>query len=1224
MKRQLLLAALFVAGALGMRAQTDVTDTYIQNAGFDTAGDFLTSNISNTAATSAGSVSEWTSEGSSSWCYGGCIEFGSTSGKINNATIPSTNSDGEASGGALCISGAWDDGSGYLDYYQNVTLPAGNYTLTMPVNNVGQNSNFRLSYFGFTTDDNTYAGTVTSFPANTWTTNTIYFSLAEETTGKLTIGFGWNNVGSGNTPKLVVDYVKAMYTNYTSTLQSTIDRANLLYTRVNTEDTDAASTLKSAINDAQDVLDAADNTVSYQTTIDDAVTTLQSAISTAQSAITLLSGEDITFMLENADFESSTAVTGGITTYDYDAAKNGTSFSRMQVVEGWTIASNANGKSAGVFEFGSSAFLGSTGTTYTLASVSSSASEEKALGIVAVWSGTAQYKQSVTLPAGRYVVTVPVYNTAGATAFSKNLIGFVEDGGTEHLATATTYSVGSWTTETVTFDLNAETSGYMSLGYTAANAGSGNMPHLFIDNVTVTYTSAANAYTQTVASAKETINSSTYANVTGTEETALQSLIDADASAYTVEQYFTAIDNINAAVATFTAAKASYDEYAAENATATLLSTDVSSVTTVTSAETALTTAHEINVLNYTQVNSLNYTDAATTASDLFGDWTDNNVNSSQKEQHWDGTSTTTYFEQSDGYSSSDAWTMSRSQTLTLPAGSYVLKVATRASASADATISVAVDGGSTITTQSGHHGDTGLGITTAGVADYTANTGEEDTENVYANSNAGRGWEWRYIPFTLSAEGNVTLTFSGSCDGVLYQYIGFADVTLLADATATASLPLTVAKTTLKAAIASAQAIVTAAANVGDDAFQIPTSAQTTLSEAIATAQNTYDNSTATADELTSATSTLNTAITTYNNAELNDPGTGTKYYIKVATTGHAKEGNAVVAELGSTGTNNPTGYSFKASAAPADYLAQAWTFTKVSGNNYYISITMPAGEVYLTNGTNNGSAAGWADSQIQGILDADKAMAFTIASSGVDGKYNIYNTTTNSTIACQSGGALYTESGNADFAFAVASQATVGVAVGAGKYATRIFPFKPTLGDGIKAYTCDAVDGTTLTLTEATEPAANTPYILENTGSDDYSATLTAYGTASTTTYTSGLLTGTLVSSGEVPTSDTSNSYYVLQTQNEKQAFYIVKDEAIDLVAYRAYLTVPASTEVKAFFFGNDEADAINGVSTDASANATLEGVYSVNGVRQNSLQKGVNILRMSDGTTRKVIVK
>ena len=37
-----------------------------------------------------------------------------------------------------------------------------------------------------------------------------------------------------------------------------------------------------------------------------------------------------------------------------------------------------------------------------------------------------------------------------------------------------------------------------------------------------------------------------------------------------------------------------------------------------------------------------------------------------------------------------------------------------------------------------------------------------------------------------------------------------------------------------------------------------------------------------------------------------------------------------------------------------------------------------------------------------------------------------------------------------------------------------------------------------------------------------------------------------------------------------------------------------------------------------------AILDAIYSINGQRLNSLQKGVNILRYSDGTVRKVVIK
>ena len=41
-------------------------------------------------------------------------------------------------------------------------------------------------------------------------------------------------------------------------------------------------------------------------------------------------------------------------------------------------------------------------------------------------------------------------------------------------------------------------------------------------------------------------------------------------------------------------------------------------------------------------------------------------------------------------------------------------------------------------------------------------------------------------------------------------------------------------------------------------------------------------------------------------------------------------------------------------------------------------------------------------------------------------------------------------------------------------------------------------------------------------------------------------------------------------------------------------------------------------------ATGNVKTEAIYDVNGVRQNSLTKGINIVKMSDGTTKNIIKK
>ena len=377
---------------------------------------------------------------------------------------------------------------------------------------------------------------------------------------------------------------------------------------------------------------------------------------------------------------------------------------------------------------------------------------------------------------------------------------------------------------------------------------------------------------------------------------------------------------------------------------------------------------------------------------------------------------------------------------------------------------------------------------------------------------------------------------------------------------------------------------------NEGVGAFQIPISAGTTLASAKSTAQGVYDNGDATLEEITTATSTLNTAIETYNATTLNAPNAEKHYNIIVASTGHTKENNAVVEILGATGANNPTGYSFNASATPNVNYAQAVKFTQVSGNNYNISFETSEGVVYLTYGALNGSAAGWKNSQIQGTTDSAKKGEFKIAATATANVFNIYNTITNSTIACQDGGALYTEAGNADFTIAEASQATVDMTIDENvKYATRIFPFTPVLPSGVVAYSCESADGDVLNLGDpVATPAANTPYILyaENGYTGD---ALTGWGTAAATTVTAGLLTGVYV---ETPAPVGS---YVLQN-NSKVGFYVVAEGKQPTVgANRCYLT-DGNTARSAFFFGGN----ITGVdNVEAASEATLkDGKYLENG--------------------------
>ena len=415
-------------------------------------------------------------------------------------------------------------------------------------------------------------------------------------------------------------------------------------------------------------------------------------------------------------------------------------------------------------------------------------------------------------------------------------------------------------------------------------------------------------------------------------------------------------------------------------------------------------------------------------------------------------------------------------------------------------------------------------------------------------------------------------------------------------------------------ASITSAQAIVDNGTNVGNGVFQIPVSAQTTLNSAIVQATEDVEDEVTTATSVLDIKGTIEEAVATYNNSELNAPDAEKLYNIVVSTAGHAKENNPIIIIPGDTGDNNPTGYMLNANLGQNDNLSQAFTFTKVEGNNYKISAKVGGEDVYLTNGNKNGSAASWKNSQIQATTDAEKAMSFKIAASSTEGSFNIYNTDTESTIACQNGGNIYTEAGNADFSVAEVSKPSFEVNTTVAGWGTLMLPFAVAdLPEGVNAYTCSEINGNVLELEEVYELEANKPYLIK--GAWDETLTGDAQGTA--LTYTDGVFTG--VYADQKAPADS----YVLLKKDKKLGFYkVVADHEPTVTAYHAYLTVPSGESAReAFFFGDNQTTAISALKALSEGNAEI---YNTNGMRIPSLQKGMNIIKTADGAIRKIMVK
>ncbi|MBQ7461931.1 MAG: hypothetical protein IJS63_06700 [Bacteroidaceae bacterium] len=322
----------------------------------------------------------------------------------------------------------------------------------------------------------------------------------------------------------------------------------------------------------------------------------------------------------------------------------------------------------------------------------------------------------------------------------------------------------------------------------------------FQESVAASYLAAG--YAPLVQDAQAVLADEAYANVTGNERTALETAIAATPS--TIAEYEAAVDALNNAVAAFKAAKANYDIYATERALADAISTDIT-VPAPDTAEDALVQFRALKVAEFNYVANA-YPYSATSKIGDFSTWErTGTVNGSEKNefealtsQHWSGNAMT-YYEQPAGGWGANAWTANYTKTTTLPAGTYVIKVAARA-ASGSNTVAKITCSASSIEGPIFNFGDTGKGITITGEASFD--------EGDFCNGGAGRGWVWNYLPFTLTAETEVTMTVVAEangthqwfsvCDGELLSKTNIATAVAYNDASANAITDVEVANVTI------------------------------------------------------------------------------------------------------------------------------------------------------------------------------------------------------------------------------------------------------------------------------------------------------------------------------------------------------------------------------------------------------------------------------------------
>ncbi len=1165
----------------------------------------VTANLA-TGDKKAHSVTGWIGEGTGakSWWVGGLLGYGSGF-QLNGSEVPKVGPNGETVGNALGVSAAWGSG---VQYTQAITLEPGNYIITIPIfaRHGGDPQQAPAeSYIGFVSDGGTKHFASTKIYTNdAWTIETIKFTLTETTAGKLSLGAKFDG-GSGPNQRLFFDKVDIKVVTDVelarTELNSVITSANaILAEKTNVGDglfmipTSAWQTYSDAVGAAQDVSDNASATAQN----------LKDAKTTLESATNIYNNTPITIPDPSKSYTFKQVASG-----KYMAIKN----KNISIEDAAALKFEAKGD----------------GTYYLTDGVE-----------YVYYSGTGDNKWSLS----SHVTSKDAWTIAHIGEGKYTLKGKNDYLGTDNTNTG---------------------------AYCFGNKGNNDKGQWIIEESTqcAEYYALENA----IAVAKTALANADYKNVTGSEKNDLKAEIDKEV-ADNANAYKEAALTITSKTNAFVAAKDAYDKLVLENPRAESLGVTPVTIDGTMTAANAKKSVEDLMVAEYAAVT------AAYTVDIELGAWTETGVKNFNNE-HWSGT-THNYKNQNDDNGqgwNANSWTMSCKQDITLPAGEYVFRVAARRSDLA--VVKLVVKNGDTSLGEVNDFpvGSVGRGITTSGVASFS----ETDT---YANKNNGYGWQWRYVPFTLDAETTVSIAVEASANAK-YQWASFGDYTVkakpsLASAKAAYNAALDAANaiksekmgtaestalntaigatpeetiegyeavtTTLRNATTNAESSITAYAslktaidaaeaitdvNVGDAAFQIPTSSWQTLQEAIKTAEDVYTNATASLEGVNQAVTNINATVATYKSSVLNTPADGSVFNVMITTNdGWALKDRPV------TFADESADYSLKGGAVYQNHginanRAQQIVFKQVEGNKYTLSTVNAAGKtVYFTTGKTGygGNVDG-----IRITTEEGKALPVEIILTSREGVYNLKNTEANGLLGCwdepkadngYSGGIYTTRGSHSDFTITPAIKPSVEIKIAAGKYATRIFPFKPTLPEGVEAYSCSAVedaDNTVLVLVNETELKANTPYILENTTDTDITEPITGFGSAEKDTYNAGWLTGTFEA---IAAENSPVGSYVMQTvvSEDKQNFYQIADaDKVAIPAYRAYLTLPeGSAKTRSLSLGESDGEttAINAIFSENE----VVGVYSVNGVRQNSLQKGLNIIKMSDGTTQKVLVK
>lgn len=603
------------------------------------------------------------------------------------------------SDGSKCVN-IWAAKVTSLDLYQNtLAMPAGKYKLTGDLRTSGADQITDQALYAtvggktIKSDKITTVGTPWN-GENSWNNLSLEFVVTEEG-GSSRVGISSTGNGNNSAGWFQADNIRLYYYGIDLTaLHEAIDRAEKEYNN-SVATTDAKETFSAAIRQAEDAL----TTIKVSTDVAAVVKALESARQVYVIGAQPTEGFtfDYTFMIEGV----GNSVNGWERNYNsqnfqYNNAsnKNTDQYVKQGYVETW---------------------------------------DEKA------YSGQLTYTKS-GLPVGVYTLSAYAFGSSGS-----GQVSLIANGKSTALSTETALyqnpsveGVKVDESGELTFGLNIENNNWVG-----------------ITNVSLAYAGCDyEDYLVLVSQAQRLLQNSMQATI--------KSMLEANISlteTATKMEIAQAVVTLQVALPLAKTSVANYAYLQREIATAKGFGIDVTTeekgvVDGTYEDAQVLTAAQALNVAVYNKVKE-SYTHDYTVPAT----WTGSNFDTKSNE-HWSGTTHDYY----------DKWganlNMTYNNTLTLPAGEYVLMAAGRSGINANLTLTVE---GTTV--QFNPQGNIGWGISTDGIATFNASA-------TYANGNKGYGWGWQYVYLVLAEEKEVTLTARLTTGGVA-DCGSFSDISL-------------------------------------------------------------------------------------------------------------------------------------------------------------------------------------------------------------------------------------------------------------------------------------------------------------------------------------------------------------------------------------------------------------------------------------------------------------